>query len=123
MKCFFPMDARVKPGHDEWKRRTSSSGRNALALARGDLDRVDDLGVGGAAAEIAREIVPDLTSSGLGWGLRQLLVMSTKPGVQYPHWNAPASMKASCTGLRSCVFGFASDSTVRTSASSTNAAK
>ncbi len=27
------------------------------------------------------------------------MVISTKPGVQKPHWKAPASMKASCTGL------------------------
>src|SRR6516164_6239097 len=60
------------PGMTNGKRRTSSSRRNALALARGDLDRVDDLGVGGAAAEIAREIVPDLILVRVGMRLEQL---------------------------------------------------
>src|SRR5262249_883801 len=43
-----------------------------LALARGDLDRVDDLGIGGAAAEIAGEIVPDLIFVRVGMRLEQL---------------------------------------------------
>ena len=28
-----------------------------------------------------------------------------KPGVQNPHWNAPASMNASCTGLEHVALG------------------
>src|SRR5262245_59912070 len=45
---------------------------NAFALARCDLDRVDDLGIGGAAAEIAREVVPDLILVRIGMRLQQL---------------------------------------------------
>src|SRR5215471_13488099 len=72
------MDARVKPGHDECriaagdKAGTWSCGARVLALARRDLDRVDDLGIGGAAAEIAREIVPDLLLVRVGMGVEQL---------------------------------------------------
>src|SRR6516225_1379910 len=49
-----------------------SSGSTALALARRNLDRVDDLGIGGAAAEIAREIVPDLILVRVGMRFEQL---------------------------------------------------
>src|SRR5258708_27361890 len=45
---------------------------NSLPLARGDLHRVDDLGVRGAAAEIAGEIMPDLIVVGIGIALQQL---------------------------------------------------
>src|SRR5262249_15725680 len=45
---------------------------NALALARRDLDRVDDLGIGGAAAEITREVVPNLLLVRIGMRLQQL---------------------------------------------------
>src|SRR6516165_4334135 len=48
------------------------SGARVSALARRDLDRVDDLGIGGAAAEIAREVVPDLILVRVGMGLQQL---------------------------------------------------
>src|SRR5262249_20421468 len=53
-------------------RRRSSHARTRLALARGDFHRVDDLGIGGAAAEIAREIVPDLIVVRIGMGIEQL---------------------------------------------------
>src|SRR6516162_10128428 len=43
-----------------------------IALARGDLDRVHDLGIGGAAAKIAREIVPDLILIRVGMRREQL---------------------------------------------------
>src|SRR5262245_13262654 len=49
-----------------------STRRRSLALARGDFHRVDDLGIGGAAAEIAREIVPDLIFVRIGMGIEQL---------------------------------------------------
>src|SRR6516164_4939799 len=60
------------PGMTNEKGRTSSSGRTAIALARRDLDRVHDLGIGGAAAEIAREIVPDLILIRIGMCREQL---------------------------------------------------
>src|SRR5262249_57776206 len=83
MKCFFRWmpgsSARLRassdalcPGMTNGKRRTWSSGSNAFALARCDLDRVDDLGIGGAAAEIAREVVPDLLLVRVGMGVEQL---------------------------------------------------
>src|SRR5215831_19309607 len=68
--------AQAGEGTQEPKSRCSwlwpSSGSNAFALARCDLDRVDDLGIGGAAAEIAGQIVPDLLLVRIGMGVEQL---------------------------------------------------
>src|SRR2546426_819944 len=56
--------------------RARTSGRSAerggFALARGDLHRVDDLGIGRAAAEIAGKIVPDLLVVGIGARAQQI---------------------------------------------------
>src|SRR6266508_1573308 len=54
------------------RRRPTSSARTGFALARGELDSVDDLRIGAAAAEIAREVVPDLILIRIGMRLQQL---------------------------------------------------
>src|SRR2546423_6475950 len=49
-----------------------STRRRVLPRARRELHRGDDLGIGGAAAEVAREIVPDLILVGIGMRLKEL---------------------------------------------------
>src|SRR5215471_6378053 len=61
------IDASSCPAMTMWSTR-----RRSLALARGDFHCVDDLRIGGAAAEIAREIVPDLILVRIGMGIEQL---------------------------------------------------
>src|SRR5262245_12775788 len=55
-----------------WSWWRSSNARTGFALARGELDRVDDLRIGGAAAEIAREIMPYLILIWIGMRIEQL---------------------------------------------------
>src|SRR5215470_5334683 len=63
------MGSALIPAHYSGRRKLSP-GR--LALAGSNLHGVDDLGVGGAAAEIAGEIVPDLLVVGIGMRVEQL---------------------------------------------------
>ena len=54
------------------------------------LHRGDDLGVTGAAAEIARQrTAHDRASSGSGWRSSSARAATSMPGVQKPHWKAP----------------------------------
>ena len=99
----------------------SSRRRRPCAFLRGELHRLDDLRIGGAAAQIAGEIVLDLVVVRVGMLVEQLRPISMKPGVQKPHWKAPASMNASCTGLS--LSRVSRLSMVVTSAPSTNSAR
>ncbi len=42
------------------------------ALAGGQLDRLDDLGISGTAAEIAGKVVPDVVVGGIRLSVQQL---------------------------------------------------
>ena len=59
------------------------------------LDRLD---VARAAAEAPGQRVADLASVGSGTASSSAFAHSSMAGVQYPHWTAPVSTNACCTG-------------------------
>jgi hypothetical protein len=62
------------------------------------LDGVDDLLVAGAAAEVAVDGFADLLPRRAGCLSRNACATRIMPGVQNPHWIAPRSRKARCSG-------------------------
>src|SRR5262245_6750276 len=69
-----PIRCRCRAHHtDHWYDASAWSGRAwVFTLARGEFDRVDDLGIRGAAAEVAGEVVPDLILVRVGMRIEQL---------------------------------------------------
>ncbi len=91
----------------------------ATEEAPGQLNCLDDLGVAGAAAEVAPQGLDDCRSSGSGLVSSRALADMIIPGVQKPHWMAPDRTKASW--MRWGFSGVPRPSTVMTSAPSRSA--
>ena len=89
-------------GHDR--------GRLGLAQLAGRLlDRLDDVHVAGAAAEVAADALADLPLVGSGfWSSSQAACMII-PGVQKPHWRPCWSQNACWSGWRVAPVGHALD--------------
>ena len=77
---------------------TGAVARSPRAGRRGQHG-LDDLGVAGTAAEVSRASASRTSSAvGAGFSLRSAFAASRMPGVQNPHWAAPASANATCSG-------------------------
>ena len=85
----------VDPGRALADRCRARRTRVAHAISpAASCDRLEDLLVAGAAAEVAGERLADRSSSGEGSRSSRSTAETSIPGVQKPHCTAPASMKA-----------------------------
>ena len=65
----------------------------------GQLHRLKYFYVAGAAADVAgKRFLDPLAGEGCGVTSNSAFAVSRSPGVQYPHWAAPSSANASCSG-------------------------
>ena len=71
----------------------------ARRRSRGRLHRAHDALVAGAAAQVARQRLADLGSSGDGLVRSRYSADTTWPGMQKPHWTAPALRNSSCRSV------------------------
>ena len=81
-------------------RRSPVVNDSTISPSRRHCDCLDDLHVTGAPADIARHSHADLFHRGLRVLVQQRRAAIASPGVQNPHWIAPDSTKARCTGSR-----------------------